>query len=165
LRDYQVRNGFEIRIVDTDVHSLSKSGWLEDTSLVEKYVMPDEVYEARDGTVRKFKQQQQQLKEKERGQPVPIVLDENMSIGRRCEVFPGGRRGEIRFVGAAPALGEGAWVGVALDEPLGKNDGSVKGKKYFICNANHGVMVRPDNVTVGDFPIRTLSDVESEDEM
>ena len=170
LRDYRVQNNFELRIVDLDSNSLAKSGWLEDTSLVEKYVMPDEVYAAREGTVRKFKEQQLLLKEQEQKKnPVdttnPSDVDENMTVGKRCEIFPGGRRGEIKYVGDAPNLGEGIWIGVALDEPLGKNDGTVKGKRYFTCIVNHGVMVRPSNVTVGDFPIRGLSDVESDDEI
>merc|ERR1712046_279426 len=32
--------------------------------------------------------------------------------------------------------------GVALDKPVGKNDGSVQGKKYFECPAGHGIFVR-----------------------
>ena len=34
------------------------------------------------------------------------------------------------------------WCGSVLDEPAGKNDGSVKGKKYFECKPKHGLIVR-----------------------
>ena len=31
------------------------------------------------------------------------------------------------------------WVGVELDNPDGKNDGTVDGFRYFTCNAKHGI--------------------------
>jgi tubulin-folding cofactor B len=162
LRDYNAKNNYEIRIIDQDPNSLARSGWLEDTSLVEKYVMPDEVYDAREGTVRKYKEHLRQNTPDPDG--TEIDVNENLKPGQRCEVFPGGRRGAVRFVGSAEGLGEGCWVGVELDEPLGKNDGSVKGVRYFTCKPNYGVVVRADKVTPGDFPIRGLGD-SSDDEM
>lgn len=44
-------------------------------------------------------------------------------VGDRCEVEPGAKRGTVKFVGRAEALGCGFWVGVQYDEPLGKHDG------------------------------------------
>ena len=43
---------------------------------------------------------------------------------------------------------EGIWLGVELRTPKGKNDGSVQGRRYFTCAANHGLMVRPSKVSV-----------------
>ena len=72
------------------------------------------------------------------------------------------RRGTIRHVGSIPDLpGVGAWIGIALDEPVGKNDGSLKGQTYFECEKNHGVFVRPERVEVGDF--KNLLDADLED--
>lgn len=46
-----------------------------------------------------------------------------LQVGDRCEVEPGAKRGTVKFVGRAEALGRGFWVGVRYDEPLGKHDG------------------------------------------
>jgi len=42
---------------------------------------------------------------------------------------------------------------VELDEPTGKNDGSVEGKQYFSCENKRGVFVRAERVEIGDFPV------------
>ena len=55
------------------------------------------------------------------------------------------------------------WVGVALDEPMGKHSGEVGGHRYFTCTAKHGSFIRPTNVVVGDFPERDPFE-EDEDE-
>ena len=88
-----------------------------------------------------------------------------MEVGMRCEAAPGGRRGEIMFVGEVEGLaGGGHWVGVKFDEPVGKHNGTVKGKKLFECGDKYGAVVRPHLVKVGDYPERGLSDLEDSDE-
>ena len=39
-----------------------------------------------------------------------------------------------------------------FDEPLGHNDGTVKGVKIFDCAEGYGAFVRGNKVAVGDFP-------------
>ena len=72
------------------------------------------------------------------------------------------KRGLISYVGAIPSLPgpPGApWIGITLDEPVGKNDGSVaSGERYFTCGRNRGVFVRPERVEVGDFAELGLDD-------
>ncbi len=75
----------------------------------------------------------------------------SIKVGDRCQVA-GGRRGEVMFVGRVPELPLGFWVGVKYDEPVGKNDGTVKGVRYFECLDKYGGFVRPDLCEVGDFP-------------
>ncbi|KAM9317134.1 kinesin-like protein KIF13B [Gastrophryne carolinensis] len=55
------------------------------------------------------------------------------------------KTGIVRYAGPVDFQG-GAWVGVELDLPAGKNDGSVGGKQYFKCKPGYGVLVRPNRV-------------------
>lgn len=170
-------DGCILHIIDADPTSMSANGWLEDTSKVAKYVMSDEDYDKRDNTYRKYKLEK--LKEdptwtleKEiaarRGTPyVPpaskgkVEDEEHMheevmmiEVGSRCEVesAEGSKRGAVRYVGKCKGLPLGYWIGVQYDEPVGKNDGSVKGKKFFECPQGYGGFVRPNLVKVGDYP-------------
>ncbi|KAE8538059.1 hypothetical protein D1P53_006126 [Cryptococcus gattii VGV] len=98
--------------------------------------------------------------------PAPTTVDPTIVPGKRCEVSHGqdgmAKRGTVRFAGEANIGKGGAWVGIELDEPLGKGDGEVEGTRYFSCLPKHAVFVRPAKVTVGDFP---EEDIFSDDEI
>jgi len=84
-----------------------------------------------------------------------------ITVGMRCQVRPGDRRGTVAFVGMVPELGNGGyWVGIVFDEPVGKTDGTSKsGKKYFDTpGLGYGGFVLGKNVEVGDFPVRDIMD-------
>ena len=67
-----------------------------------------------------------------------------LRLHMRCSVTNMGC-GEVLFVGQT-SFAPGTWVGIHLDEPRGKNDGSVHGKRYFACEPQYGVFVRPTQV-------------------
>ncbi|XP_047329127.1 tubulin-folding cofactor B [Impatiens glandulifera] len=153
---YHPQDGFILHVIDLDPSSVTSGGWLEDTSLVEKYTISDEAFDKLDGTFRKFKDkiahQNPSAHEKKISDDYMEDFCANIKIGDRCKVEPGEKRGVVKYVGRAENLPHGFWVGVQYDEPLGKNDGMVKGIRYFDCPPLHGAMVRPDKVEVGDFP-------------
>eukprot|EP00249_Psilotum_nudum_P006676 c19972_g1_i1 orf=241-969(-) len=153
---YSPLNGYRIHIVDLDPTSVTAGGWLEDTSLVEKYTISEEAYNKREDTLRKFKEKSlaedpsrnQQKMSEDYMQDVAASIQ----VGDRCEIGPGAKRGTVMFVDKVDTLTPGYWVGVMYDEPVGKHDGMVKGKRFFSCTPGHGAMLRPDRVKVGDYP-------------
>ncbi|ORY11581.1 dynein associated protein-domain-containing protein [Clohesyomyces aquaticus] len=68
-----------------------------------------------------------------------------LKIGQTVETNDG-RKGIIRFIGDV-AVASGQFVGLELQTPTGKNDGSVGGERYFQCPAFHGLFVRPAAVS------------------
>ncbi|KAK4491131.1 hypothetical protein RD792_001855, partial [Penstemon davidsonii] len=164
---------FRLHIIDLDPSSVTSGGWLEDTSLVEKYKISEEAYDKLDGTYRKFKEKIGPQHPSHEPKIIDSYMEElcanikvgmglflfrflllTKQVGDRCQVEPGEKRGVVKFVGLAETLAPGYWVGVQYDEPLGKHNGMVKGKRYFECPPLCGGIVRPDKVKVGDFPER-----------
>ncbi|KAK6002396.1 hypothetical protein QM012_002034 [Aureobasidium pullulans] len=68
-----------------------------------------------------------------------------LGVGQTIELNDG-RHAVVRFLGAT-GFAPGEWVGVELDEATGKNDGSVKGERYFDCEPNYGMFLRAAGVS------------------
>lgn len=162
---YQVRDGWTVEVIDLrgDKASYVGMGTAPGEEQVEKFEISEEEYLKRPDNARAFKEAMMAKLRAEReaaGEPLPETLNDNsfaeeaskIKAGDRCQVFPGDRLATVRYVGRLAALKPGFWVGVEFDEPVGKNDGSLKGQKVFECRPNYGGFVRPKEVTVGDFP-------------
>lgn len=70
-----------------------------------------------------------------------------IKVGSRVEVIGKGIVGTVAFAGTTK-FSTGKWIGVVLDEPKGKNNGTVQGKSYFSCPDNHGIFVRQSQLSV-----------------
>lgn len=67
-------------------------------------------------------------------------------VGQRVQVAK--RHGIVRFYGVT-RFADGEWVGIELDDAVGKNNGMVMGISYFECPPAHGIFVRPNMVQQG----------------
>lgn len=70
---------------------------------------------------------------------------ESFQIGERVWVN-GNKPGYIQFLGETQ-FAPGQWAGIVLDEPIGKNDGSVAGVRYFQCEPLRGIFTRPSKLS------------------
>lgn len=66
----------------------------------------------------------------------PFQLGDQVIVGNRRRL-----KAVIRYYGPT-AFGPGEWVGMELEKPEGKNDGTVNGIPYFQCPAGCGLFVK-----------------------
>lgn len=68
--------------------------------------------------------------------PLDLFVETNLSIGDRVIVSSGmgSRAGILQYIGETK-FAPGNWCGVQLDEPSGKNDGTVDGVQYVKSTA------------------------------
>ncbi|KAH9562355.1 hypothetical protein CY35_05G067800 [Sphagnum magellanicum] len=76
---YSPLDGYRIHVIDADPTSMSAGGWLEDTSLVEKYTISEDAYNKREDTFRKYR-------EKRVAEDPTWTLQKEMAI-RRGEAY------------------------------------------------------------------------------
>ncbi|KAI8925712.1 CAP Gly-rich domain-containing protein [Entophlyctis helioformis] len=133
-----------------------------DTTKVEKLEMTEDDYDKRQDSVRAFKRRHkmgrfsdsasQEVAERENEFEAEAA---GIAVGSRCLVAAADgeleKRGTVRFVGKVD-FKPGFWVGVEYDEPVGKHNGTVQGKKYFDAKAGSGAFLRPNKLQVGDYP-------------
>jgi len=161
LGSFPVEENYRIHVTDNN----KKVGEFEDVSKVEKFELSQEDYSKRNDSVRSFllknklgkydEEEQAKLQaEKEAAEKAEEEKAATINVEDRCEVIVQGeapRRGAVMYVGKVH-FKPGLWVGIKYDEPLGKNDGSIGGKRYFEAMMKYGGFTRPANVTVGDYP-------------
>ncbi|KAF2205400.1 hypothetical protein GQ43DRAFT_437024 [Delitschia confertaspora ATCC 74209] len=164
----------ELTVIDTRPPGARTD--FSDLSSVEKYIMPSTEYEARTDSVLAWKKAQKlgrfdpnagTIEEQKIRALQREVEERGIMLNARVRLLPetDARRGTVSYIGVVPEIPglQGPWIGVTLDEPTGKNDGSVKGKRYFECGRNCGVFVRPERVEVGDFAVEGLGDSDLEE--
>ncbi|KAI9146078.1 CAP Gly-rich domain-containing protein [Paraphysoderma sedebokerense] len=179
LGAFPVENFMRLHVIDTNPYA--KRNEFSDLSQVEKFEMKDDDYDKLHDSVRAFKRRNKIGRFDDARSSTSSNDDafeeeaSNIKIGNRCEVDIGDgnikRRGTIMYVGKTE-FKPGYWIGVKYDEPYGKHDGthlsfetiSVEGKSYFSCPNKYGAFVRPNKVTVGDFPEEEI-DLDDLDEM
>jgi tubulin-folding cofactor B len=220
LGSLQFQTGMRIHCIDKNPYSLSAAGGLEDVTLVDKFRLTDEQYDAKDSnTLRSWARSQKAAnpeftlekhaaehaalvaakRSHRNGHPLPAgfavdvdglvfaVTSDNstspvpdkdvdddfgpescqhLTLGARCEVTPGQRRGVVAWIGQIDVdVMPGCWVGIVFDEPVGRSDGTVQGRRYFDTpGPGYGGVVRGKNVTPGDFPVRDCWDEDSDED-
>ncbi|GAA5795447.1 CAP Gly-rich domain-containing protein [Helicostylum pulchrum] len=170
LGSYPVEDYMRIHVTDTNPHRIKNQ--YTDVSLVEKFELTQDEYQNRSDTVRAFKERNRlgrfSAEAAEQEKAIEKAREEaasNIKVGDRCEVlgddYTAQRLGTVKFVGETK-FQPGPWIGIQYDEPLGKNDGSVNGERYFTCPPKYGGFVRPTKVNVGDFPEDDFSMTDDE---
>ncbi|EGD75190.1 hypothetical protein PTSG_06843 [Salpingoeca rosetta] len=69
-----------------------------------------------------------------------------IEVGDRVTIS-GQRVGTVLYRGLVD-FKPGRWLGIELDSPQGKHDGTVQGKTYFTCPDGHGVFVLADTASL-----------------
>ena len=73
-----------------------------------------------------------------------------ITVGSRMRTLYGDA-GIVRYVGETH-FKKGEWVGLELDRPKGKNDGEVRGLRYFSCRPLHGLFTKAENLVPDESP-------------
>jgi len=82
----------------------------------------------------------------------------DLRLGDRVIVMSstGSKTGMLRYIGVTD-FAPGEWCGVELDDPVGKNDGSVQGRRYFSCQPRFGLFAPVGKVSLSPSPNRRPS--------
>ena len=70
------------------------------------------------------------------------MAEKSLRLNQRVEVTGKDVRGIVAYVGST-MFASGKWIGVILDEPRGKNNGTVQGKTYFQVNIHCHLFYSP----------------------
>ncbi|KAI9202089.1 CAP Gly-rich domain-containing protein [Polychytrium aggregatum] len=73
------------------------------------------------------------------------ILDYNFKVGDRVRIRSSQKVGTLEYIGPTK-FAQGIWGGLRLDSADGKNDGTVKGVRYFTCEPQYGIFVAYPNL-------------------
>ncbi|XP_038221509.1 dynactin subunit 1 isoform X3 [Zerene cesonia] len=93
------------------------------------------------------------------------MSDKQLKLGQRVAVMGKNVKGTVAYMGH-PTFASGKWIGIILDEPKGKNNGTVRGHAYFQCEENYGMFVRQTQLQLldgDDNPMETSMTTSNED--
>lgn len=139
----------------------------EDT---EHFKLSNEAYAARPNTFTKWRETHfEKMNDKSAffrtNRALQKIHEKGICIGEKCIIKSTDqiRNGWVRFIGHVKGLPEGIWIGVEYDAPIGKNDGSFQGVRYFSANENCGSFLHPDRIEM--CPPSPLMNADSEEEI
>lgn len=189
LGAYPVEDGMRLHCTDNSKNALDYEAEGNEEACA-MFEMTDEEYDKRPNTFRSWlkanklgryrevdpEEAKREQEERERVRAQELAHLALMQRGARCEVnvyrrdlllhpdesfrATGALRGTVMFAGPVGKRPE-PWIGVVLDEPFGMCDGTAfPGERHFQCNAKYGLYVRPQAITVGDFPELGIEDLD-----
>ncbi|XP_063701556.1 tubulin-folding cofactor B [Culicoides brevitarsis] len=155
LGSFDIKDGMRLHVVDNILFDQN----------VPKFELTQDQYDKRSDSLKSFltrnklgKYNEEEMKklenEKVKQSEKEARTINAAEVGVRCKVSSKGkptRFGTVMYNG--PLEGKkGIFIGVKFDEPLGNNDGSIDGKRYFECCNKYGSFVSPNFIEIGDFP-------------
>uniref|UniRef100_A0A182LUL5 CAP-Gly domain-containing protein n=1 Tax=Anopheles culicifacies TaxID=139723 RepID=A0A182LUL5_9DIPT len=157
LADFPVQDGMRL-------HVIGRSMWLDDNA-VDKFELSPEAYDNRKDSLRHYLRQNklgryseeraaQKLAARAHAREEREKKQRDATVGKRCTVltkYAPARRGEIAYQGRVAGKA-GIFIGVKFDEPVGVNDGTFEGKRYFDCAPKYGSFVTLDAIELVDVP-------------
>lgn len=156
---YSVEDGMRVHVIDS-------FAFVQEN--VQKFELSQDEYDKKQDSLRNYlkrnklgkynEEEMAKLEEERRKQEEEDAKKlEQATIGARCKVLTKGnptRLGTVMYRGEIEGK-PGVFIGVKFDEPLGVNDGSANGKRYFECPPKYGSFVAAKAVEIGDFPPET----------
>ncbi|ADM11641.1 dynactin complex subunit [Encephalitozoon intestinalis ATCC 50506] len=70
-----------------------------------------------------------------------LTVNDRLTLGDKF-------KGTVRYIGRIKSK-DGKWIGLELDDPVGANNGSVNGVRYFHCKDRHGIFIRYEKIREG----------------
>ncbi|CAL6029362.1 Tubulin_specific chaperone B [Hexamita inflata] len=171
LGDFFAETGDEISLTDRNPHSLfgpafqeAKKNYVAPVADEAKYLqLEGSVYQQIEWKLKNDKAFRDhyyaKIKERQDVQMKEFELAAKTKVGDRCQIV-GKRRGTIKFIGDIKDKGQGIYVGIQLDEPLG----DCEGDGFFECPRKFGTFFNISEVEIGDFPELAFDD-ESDSEL